>query len=308
MVAGIDVAIALHDGCVTALFGIDADAWFRAHPSGEGGIEELHKNFSYIVAHPFVEDGTHEVSPLFGSDAEGSDGTVFVEELCQVSAVAMLLDAFHDGTYLQELAIQLIAEEVVEGYRVLGIEVVGGRHCVPLNMIFVEEADAVHHFLPGSLALNIATVGIVLFLCAGGIIIYSGRYSVRQMHGLGRRMPLLFGCFTLAGVSLLGVPPLPGFVSKYELVTAAFEEGSPLALAGAGALLLAAVLTAVYVFTIVYPAFFMAEDSRLQEQDVTKPGPRMTASLAVLCLLLLVLGAAAGTVVKQLYGLTGGIG
>ena len=149
---------------------------------------------------------------------------------------------------------------------------------------------------------------IVLFLCAGGIIIYSGRYSVRQMHGLGRRMPLLFGCFTLAGVSLLGVPPLPGFVSKYELVTAAFEEGSPLALAGAGALLLAAVLTAVYVFTIVYPAFFMAEDSRLQEQDVTKPGPRMTASLAVLCLLLLVLGAAAGTVVKQLYGLTGGIG
>ena len=97
-------------------------------------------------------------------------------------------------------------------------------------------------------------------------------------------------------------------MSKYELVTAAFEEGSPLALAGAGALLLAAVLTAVYVFTIVYPAFFMAEDSRLQEQDVTKPGPRMTASLAVLCLLLLVLGAAAGTVVKQLYGLTGGIG
>ena len=52
----------------------------------------------------------------------------------------------------------------------------------------------------------------------------------------------------------------------------------------------------------------MAEDSRLQEQDVTKPGPRMTASLAVLSLLLLVLGAAAGTVVKQLYGLTGGIG
>ena len=45
MVAGIDVAIALHDGCVTALFGIDADAWFRAHPSGEGGIEELHKDF-----------------------------------------------------------------------------------------------------------------------------------------------------------------------------------------------------------------------------------------------------------------------
>ena len=149
---------------------------------------------------------------------------------------------------------------------------------------------------------------IILFLCAGGIIIYSGRTSVRQTHGLGRRMPLLFGCFTLAGVSLLGVPPLPGFVSKYELVTAAFEEGSPLALAGAGALLLAAVLTAVYIFTIVYPAFFMAEDSRLREQDVAKPGPRMTAALAALCVLLIALGAAAGTVVTHLYGLTGGMG
>ena len=149
---------------------------------------------------------------------------------------------------------------------------------------------------------------IILFLCAGGIIIYSGRASVRQMHGLGRRMPLLFGCFTLAGVSLLGVPPLPGFVSKYELVTAAFEEGSPLALVGAGALLVAAVLTAVYIFNIVYPAFFMAEEPRLREQEAAKPGPRMAASLALLCVLLTVLGLAAGTVVSQLYGLTGGIG
>ncbi len=149
---------------------------------------------------------------------------------------------------------------------------------------------------------------IVLFLCAGGIIVYSGRSSVRQMHGLGRRMPYLFGCFTLAGVSLLGVPPLPGFVSKYELVTAAFEEGSPLALAGAGALLVAAVLTAVYIFNIVYPAFFMAEDSRLREQEISKPGPRMAAALALLCVLLVALGVAAGTIVSQLYGLTGGIG
>ena len=149
---------------------------------------------------------------------------------------------------------------------------------------------------------------IILFLCAGGIIIYSGRTSVRQMHGLGWRMPFLFGCFTLSGVSLLGVPPLPGFVSKYELVTAAFEEGSLLALAGACALLVAAVLTAVYIFTIVYSAFFMVGDASQRELSVTRSGPRMTTSLTLLCVLLVVLGLSAGTVVSQLYGLMGGMG
>ena len=216
MVAGIDVAIALHDGCVTALFGIDADAWFRAHPSGEGGIEELHKDFAYIVAHPFVEDGTHEVSPLFGPDAEGSDGTVFVEELCQVSAVAMLLDAFHDGTYLQELAIQLIAEEVVEGHRVLGIEVVGGRHCVPLDMIFVEEANAVHHFLPRPPALNIATVGIVLFLCAVDADAHQPAFVVEELAFGGEQGAVGLNAVADAFASSVVVLQADGFLVEAE--------------------------------------------------------------------------------------------
>ena len=166
------------------------------------------------------------------------------------------------------------------------------------------------HGLAGGLAHMIfhSLMKIVLFLCAGGIMICSGRSMTGQMHGLGRKMPFLFGCFTLAAVSLLGVPPLPGFVSKYELVTAAFEEGSPAALCGAAALLTAAVLTAVYLFSIIYPAFFMAEDPRLPDALVEKPGHRMTAALTVLCCLLAASGAAAGPIVSWLYGMTGGIG
>ena len=91
-------------------------------------------------------------------------------------------------------------------------------------------------------------------------------------------------------------------------VTAAFEEGSLLALAGACALLVAAVLTAVYIFTIVYSAFFMVGDASQRELSVTRPGPRMTTSLTLLCVLLVVLGLSAGTVVSQLYGLMGGMG
>lgn len=166
------------------------------------------------------------------------------------------------------------------------------------------------HGLVGGLAHMFfhSLMKIVLFLCAGGIMICSGRSMTGQMHGLGRKMPFLFGCFTLSAVSLLGVPPLPGFVSKYELVTAAFEEGSAAALCGAAALLIAAVLTAVYLFSIVYPAFFMAEDPRLPEACAEKPGRRMTAALTVLCCLLAAAGAASGPIVSWLYGMTGGIG
>ena len=81
MVAGIHIAVVLHDGCMTALLSIDADTWLRAHPSRQCGIEELHKDFAHIVAHPFVEDGAHEVTPFFGTDAERRNGTILIEEL-----------------------------------------------------------------------------------------------------------------------------------------------------------------------------------------------------------------------------------
>jgi multicomponent Na+:H+ antiporter subunit D len=126
------------------------------------------------------------------------------------------------------------------------------------------------------------------------------------MHGLGRKMPLVFLSFTLAGLSLLGVPPLPGFVSKYALVTAAFSQGSALALCGAVALLAAAVLTAVYIFTVVYPAFFMELHQEPGEKRITDPGPCMGVSLLALCALLMLAGVFAGRIMAYLTGLAGG--
>ena len=53
----------------------------------------------------------------------------------------------------------------------------------------------------------------------------------------------------------MGVPPFPGFVSKYALVTAAFEADGAWPIAGAVALMAATVLTVIYVMTIVFPAY-----------------------------------------------------
>ncbi|MBQ9263077.1 MAG: proton-conducting membrane transporter [Clostridia bacterium] len=148
---------------------------------------------------------------------------------------------------------------------------------------------------------------IVLFFCAGSILVQTGRTSVRTLHGLGKFLPLTFGAYVLAGASLMGVPPMPGFVSKYALVTAAFEEGGALAIAGAVSLLVAAVLTAVYIFTVVFPAFFMkpvlAEGETFQEG-----GWCMRLALVLLSALVVLAGVHAGRIMGALYTLAGGGG
>ncbi len=148
---------------------------------------------------------------------------------------------------------------------------------------------------------------IILFFCAGAVLTQTGRTQVREMHGLGKKMPVVFLSFLLAGVSLLGVPPLPGFVSKYALVTAAFAQGSPLAICGVVAILLAAVLTVIYVFTIAYPAFFMKPRLSAGETEPRDPGPCMKTVFAVLAALLVCAGIFAGSVMQYLTNLAGGV-
>ena len=144
---------------------------------------------------------------------------------------------------------------------------------------------------------------IILFFCAGSILTQTGRTQVRQMHGLGRKMPFTFACFTLAGLSLTGVPPLAGFVSKYALVTAAFQAGGALPLIGAVALMLSTVLTVIYIFTVVFPAFFMKYHEEPGETPPRDPGWRMKLSLAALCALLLAASLFAGNIMAWLQAL-----
>lgn len=148
---------------------------------------------------------------------------------------------------------------------------------------------------------------IILFFCAGAVLVQTGRTQVRQMQGLGKKMPAVFLSFVLAGVSLLGVPPLPGFVSKYALVTAAFVEGSVPALCGAVAILIAAVLTVIYVFTVAYPAFFMKLQRTPEEKEPRDPGPCMKIVFAVLAIFQVGAGIFAGPVMAYLTSLAGGV-
>lgn len=186
MVTGIHIAIMLHDRCMTTFLGIDTNTWFCTQPTGKGGIEELHKDLADIALHPFIEDGTHEPPPLFWPNAEGCYRAILVEELGQMPAIAVLLDALHDRTDLQELALELVAKELVEGKRVLGVMMIGSRHRIPLYTIIVKHLDAIHHLLPSALTLNVEPISIVLLFGSVNTDTHKPTLVVKELTPLWR--------------------------------------------------------------------------------------------------------------------------
>ncbi len=105
-----------------------------------------------------------------------------------------------------------------------------------------------------------AVIKICSFFCAGAIIHQTERQYVHELDGMGYRMPCVFGIFTVSALALMGVPGLAGFISKWNLASAAVDSGNPVAYFGIACLLLSALLTAIYMLTIVVRAFFPGKD------------------------------------------------
>lgn len=132
---------------------------------------------------------------------------------------------------------------------------------------------------------------ICSFFCAGAVICQSERTYVHQLDGLGRKMPCVFGMFTLSALALMGVPGLCGFVSKWNLAAAAMESENPIAYIGVGMLLLSALLTAIYMLSIVVRAFFpQREFSYPTLEGIHDPNWYMLVPLAVFCIAIVFFG------------------
>ena len=144
-----------------------------------------------------------------------------------------------------------------------------------------------------------AEIKILAFFCAGAVLHSTGRETLGQLNGLGRKMPITFGCFTVAALALTGIPPFSGFVSKWSLLTAAADTQSGMAYLGAGVLLFGALLTAIYMFTVVCRAFFPcqgSEDETLSTQR--EVNWRMTLPMTLLAIGILLAGIFAQPIVN----------
>jgi multicomponent Na+:H+ antiporter subunit D len=95
---------------------------------------------------------------------------------------------------------------------------------------------------------------ITLFFCAGAIYVASQKKYISEMDGLGRRMPLTYGAFLLGSLSIIGMPPLGGFISKWHLLLGAIESQQLVLLV---VLLGSSLLNAAYFFPIIYRGFFV---------------------------------------------------
>ena len=94
---------------------------------------------------------------------------------------------------------------------------------------------------------------ITLFFAAGAIYTAAHKTEVSQLDGIGRRMPWTMAAFAVGALSMIGLPPTAGFVSKWFILSGAIASGQ---WAAAAVIVVSTLLTAGYFLPIVYRAFF----------------------------------------------------
>ena len=125
------------------------------------------------------------------------------------------------------------------GYMLLGIAMINATGVA---------ATLVHMF-------NHGITKALLFMAVGVVVLRVGSSYYSSLKGLGRSMPITAATVVIGGLSLIGVPGTAGFISKWMLVQAAFENGWwPVAVL----IVLSSLLAVVYVWRAV-EVFYMAE-------------------------------------------------
>jgi len=167
--------------------------------------------------------------------------------------------------------------------------VMGGALLAPAAAIGAMVHIANHAFTKGT-----------LFMCAGIIAEETGKKNISELNGIGRRLPLTMGAFTIAAFGMIGLPPFAGFVSKWYLGVGAGEINQPLFI---GVLMGSSILNAIYFLPIVYRAFFQ-KPSEIEEKALAKPRNKLET---VPTMLVPIMTTAAMSVVLGLFAMAPGM-
>ncbi len=134
---------------------------------------------------------------------------------------------------------------------------------------------------------NHAFSKITLFFCAGAIYVATHKKNISEMRGLGRAMPFTFGAFALAALSMIGAPPVAGFISKWYLLLGAWDARSWLVI---GVLLASTILNAAYFVPVVYQGFFGQPAEADAGRTYSEAHPAMVVPLSLTALVSVILG------------------
>lgn len=127
-----------------------------------------------------------------------------------------------------------------------------------------------------------------LFLGSGSVIhAIGGEQDMRHMGGLKNTMKITYITFLVSSLAISGIPPLSGFFSKDEILLTAFHENKILWIAGS----FASILTAFYMFRLVFLTFFNKFRGTKEQEDHLHESPAaITFPLIVLAILAVVGG------------------
>lgn len=147
-----------------------------------------------------------------------------------------------------------------------------------------------------------------LFLAAGAVIYKTGRTTVKELKGIGKEMPITMWCFTLVSITLVGIPPTSGFVSKWYLAMGSLQSGmGAYTWVGPVILLLSAMLTAGYLLPISIQAFFPGAQYNYEERKKNEPNLLMTVPMLLFTAAAVLFGMFPGPFMNFLQTIAAGV-
>jgi multicomponent Na+:H+ antiporter subunit D len=135
--------------------------------------------------------------------------------------------------------------------------------------------------------VNHAFSKITLFFCAGAIYIAAHKKDISDMGGLGKTMPFTFGAFAVASLSMIGAPPVAGFVTKWSLLVGSIQAHQ----IGILLILIASTMLNVgYFAPVTIKAFFGKRPEGETFQGIKEAPLSMLIPILIACTISVLLG------------------
>ncbi|MBB6213948.1 multicomponent Na+:H+ antiporter subunit D [Anaerosolibacter carboniphilus] len=221
---------------------------------------------------------------IFGADVlRGMKGHLWINGMVILTIALGSLMALHQDNLKKRLAYSTISQL---GYVLLGIVLLNKNALI----------GGLFHLI------NHAVVKITLFFIVGAIYFTTEKKYIHEIKGIGREMPITMLCFSIASISLIGIPPTNGFASKWFLALGGIAENK---LFFVIILLFSAFLTAGYLLPIVVTAFFQGEEKTAVEKK--EPPLKILVPIVVLTGVTVFLGLFPNHVLQFIKSIAGEI-
>ncbi len=134
-----------------------------------------------------------------------------------------------------------------------------------------------------------------LFLVSGYFIEQTGCKDLREFKGIGKDMPITLGLFSVAALSMVGIPILPGFISKWYLAIASMNEKYYIVII---LILISSLLNAIYYLPIIIKGYFGIHDTSINISKVKEKSFKILLPVFILVTCIVIVGLTSNTIIE----------